>query len=214
MPEPTNEEILLDLIQTALNAPAGADGRMSPQSQAMLAKVAGLESDYAERLAVPLEQNSGGFRCGPAALLSVAEFFGAYKGSVEELADLMGTTEEDGTPPPAMLEFAGKIGLDVEGVQGMTRMRLERELIMGHPVIVCMQAWGEERYYADDESGHWVNVTGLDNANFYFEDSELEEGQYGWMPKIEFMQRWHDRDGQQNPYYHFGIIVRGRRGEK
>ena len=80
----------------------------------------------------------------------------------------------------------------------MSMEQLESFIDSGMPVLVCMQAWEPsgttiEQYCNCSEAGHWVVIIGYDNQNVYMMDPSTH-GNYAFVPREEFLARWHDRD--------------------
>lgn len=165
-------------------------------------------SSFAEQAAVPAFEQETPSSCGASALFAVAERFGVAPPSEAAMRLLLGTTEADGTPPPAMIAGAQELGLDVVAAENMTLPQLERALLRGWPVIVCLQAWASDKEWVDElESGHWAVAQGRDKRKIYFSDPAT--GGEDWIPRDEFLQRWVDRDGAGKVWTRFGIIVKG-----
>ena len=96
----------------------------------------------------------------------------------------------------------------------MTMKDLEIFVSRGVPVIVLIQAWREEedmdKEWADLwDDGHYVVVIGVDAKYVYFEEPSILGG-IGYIPKGEFMDRWHDTDNSAR-YVHYGMTVDGKR---
>ena len=87
----------------------------------------------------------------------------------------------------------------------------------GHPVLVCIQAWGADGYNTQDPSdadtylaeGHWVICVGyqkkIDGNVFYFNDPACVG--YGLMREADFNRRWIDMDAAGTIYDHYGIEI-------
>lgn len=61
------------------------------------------------------------------------------------------------------------------------------------------------------EDGHYVVAIGYDEKYIYFEDPSILGG-IGYIPKSEFLRRWHDYDMDiTNKYIHYGMSIEGRR---
>lgn len=153
-----------------------------------------------------LEQGTS-YTCGAVALQAVAEFFGVGPETEEAFAELLGSDPEAGTPPARILELAGKLGLAVDAGAGRDLTWLKRQLDAGRPVLVLIQAWGEEadreRGYPGYEDGHYVVAVGHGGGKIYFEDPSLK-GSRGVIPEAEFEPRWHDEDAAGNRYERWG----------
>ena len=101
-------------------------------------------------------------------------------------------------------------------VDGLTSLELQQILDQGRPVIVLIQAWGNktlDQYATDKDDGHYVVAVGYDAANFYFMDPSTA-GNYTFIPRDEFLRRWHDVDSRlvdghevDEPVTHFGLVA-------
>jgi hypothetical protein len=64
--------------------------------------------------------------------------------------------------------------------------------------MVAIQAYADDPdVYQDphkNDDGHYVVVIGFDGENYYVEDPSLERSR-GFLPKSEFLRRWHDDEG-------------------
>ncbi len=113
----------------------------------------------------------------------------------------------------------------------MTVQQLEEAINAGTPVIALTQAWtfSSDADYDVNEyekawySGHYVVITGYDDDNIYLMDP-YNMGHYAFVPRAEFMKRWHDYDGLLSKDYtrcaggvelrNFGLVVRRAGGGK
>ena len=78
----------------------------------------------------------------------------------------------------------------------MTIHNLEYYISCKQPIIIAFQAWADPGvdYKNDWDDGHYAVVIGYDKDYLYFEDPSLL-GSIGYIPKAEFLDRWHDVDG-------------------
>lgn len=168
-------------------------------------------SKFSEPIPVPPVRQSTAYTCGPATLAAVARHFGRTA-SAGYLSRLLGTTEEAGTSPNAMLIGCRKLGLAAEASDGMTPDDLQQALARRSPVIICLQAYGTPGEKARDEAGHWCAVKGWDGARFELIDpaSDDDDGVVSLTPE-ELTERWHDESAERRPYVRFGIVVGGPR---
>lgn len=145
------------------------------------------------------------FTCGPASLKEVADGEGIPV-TEKQLANEAEAGPEKGTEPPDMVETAEKIGLTTRFHENISVADLCKILEAKHPVIVSIQAYGDQEDYRKLESGHYVVVVGYDQNNIYFQDPSIEgEGKHGFIPLGEFEQRWHDREYNGRTYHHLAI---------
>ena len=97
----------------------------------------------------------------------------------------------------------------------MTIADLEKYIDRKIPVIVAVQAWpGREvvvkNWEKVNNSGHYMVCVGYDLDNLIFEDPMLASK--GFMPKKEFMTRWHDTATwrrEKISFINFGLAVYG-----
>lgn len=75
------------------------------------------------------------------------------------------------------------------------------------PVIVALQAWSDTAvdWSTEWSHGHYSVAVGYDQDNFYFMDPFLL-GSYAFIPKAEFMNRWHQMAGSTPPMRR-GIVI-------
>ena len=165
---------------------------------------------------VPDVRQSTGYTCGASALLAVLAYWGIEERE-DRLAARLGSTPEAGTHPLDIIRVARDYGLSAVLREGLEVVDLERALADGRSVIVDLQAWRE----SDDapwsetrEDGHYMVLLGLDAGNLYFEDPSLL-GARGVIPRSEFVDRWHDYEGDppldpsDRTYVHMAIFIKG-----
>jgi SPP1 gp7 family putative phage head morphogenesis protein len=149
----------------------------------------------------PLVRQATEFSCGAAAVLSVLRLYApeVWNETAErELYEPLGTTPEDGTEPQAMADFLAKeLGHAVVRSPSSIRM-LEEAIDQGRPAIVDVQAWreGKTSWEGDWDDGHYLVLAGYNASSFLFMDPATA-GAYGYIPRAELYDRWHDvlRDG-------------------
>lgn len=162
-------------------------------------------ASFAEAPVPAVEQNRP-WTCGPAALVAVLS---RYDRTVDEadVSRTLGTTEEAGTSPEQMEAGARSLGLDVEALHGMTTPQLERAIIMGQPVIACVQMHGDAAAMADEEAGHWIIFTGRHRGTLDCMDPAT--GETAEIAKADLPRVWRDRDAEGMPFRRYGLVVRG-----
>jgi len=140
------------------------------------------------------------------AVESVARYFGVeYDES--KLAAALNTNSKVGTFYADIIAWGRKKGFKVDQHQDMTLADLEKRLDAFMPVICLIQAWPDKpvEFKTDFKDGHYVVACGYDQDNVYFMDP-WTLGNYTYIPKDEFLNRWHDRQrGLQ--IVHLGIIL-------
>lgn len=144
------------------------------------------------------------FSCGAAALQSIMTFFGAGPIDQEEYITALKTDSKNGTRPNKIVKFARNHGLRVRIETNMELAVLEKQLDKKRPVICAIQAWCGDRIY-DGSSGHYVTAVGYDDKFYYFQDS-LIQGYWGYLPKAEMIERWHDWSGSKK-FNRLGITI-------
>ncbi len=117
--------------------------------------------------------------CGPTVLQWVAKEEGIIK-TQTELAELMGTTNKDGTPPDKMVECAKKIGLTAYPAKGADIESLG-ELLDNHHIIVDWMSGPNE-----NDDGHYSELEKVDKGMVYLKDAT--------MTVEEFDKRFYDID--------------------
>lgn len=166
--------------------------------------------------AVPDVRQSTGYSCGAAALQAVLSYWGIDERE-DRLAARLHTTPQAGTHPLDIIRVAREFGLTADLREGLGLADLDRALAEGTSVIVDLQAWRERSDVSWAETwddGHYMVLIGADAANLYFEDPSLL-GVRGVIPRAEFVERWHDYEGQEpldpsdRKYVHAAFFIRG-----
>ena len=165
---------------------------------------------------VPLVRQQTGYSCGPAALLALLKFFGAWDGSEQQLYPILETSSADGTLPEALATGAAHFGLGASVESDMTIARLRAVLASGRLVILEFQAWRSSEQLATRwrdlwTEGHYAVLIAIDARFAYFMDPSTQ-GAYAFMPLSGLEERWHDvnpaRPVPLEPYdRRLGVIV-------
>jgi len=167
---------------------------------------------------VPDVRQSTGYTCGAAALQAVLAYWGTEERE-DRLAARLHSTPEAGTHPLEILRVAREFGLSADLREGLVLADLEAALASGTTVIVDLQAWRERTDLPWTETwddGHYMVLLGMDGESLYFEDPSLL-GSRGTIPRAEFIDRWHDYEGEppldptDRKYVHAAIFLRGSR---
>jgi predicted double-glycine peptidase len=165
---------------------------------------------------MPDTRQSTEYTCGAAAMQAVLGYWGRDIGE-EDVGEMLNTNEESGTYPDDIIRVAGAFGLQAEYKENMTMADLENNVAEGIPVIVDCQAWRSVSQYNESwadtwYNGHWLVVIGVDENNVTFEDPYIL-GDRGFMPREEFLARWHNVRGldetDTGKQIHMGIAIRG-----
>jgi len=172
-----------------------------------------LASRIKSLIRVPIVNQATDYTCGVAALLSVLYYWDKDEEIYEsELAVELDADPEDGVVSAAIVRFAASHGFKAPRKVGLTLEELEGFLRAGKPVIVLFQAWPDSAkpgWEAGWDDGHFAVAIGYDAHNIYFMDPSTL-GNYTYLPKEEFLKRWHDWDGDEQ-VHHLGVPVwRGR----
>jgi predicted double-glycine peptidase len=165
-------------------------------------------------LAVPIVRQTTEHSCGPAALMSVLEYWQITSDSETTLHSLLETTPEFGTAPEKIVEAAARFGLRASMQADLQLSDLAAAVGRGETVIVNFQAWpakesGRPSWQQDWEDGHYAVLIGLDGENAYLMDPWVG---YGYLSSSELVDRWHDyteRAGKRIEYHHLAIFVQG-----
>jgi predicted double-glycine peptidase len=166
---------------------------------------------------VPDVRQSTNYTCGAAALQAVLARWGTSERE-DRLVARLHSTPDQGTHPADIVRVAREFGLQAEIREGLTLDDLEDALNKDITAIVDLQAWRLEKdrrpWTEDWDDGHYMVLLGLDRKNLYFEDPSLL-GTRGFIPRQEFLDRWHDYEGEppldaaDRKYVHMAIFIRG-----
>lgn len=175
------------------------------------------EAAFVELLSgIPDVRQGTGYSCGAAALQAVLAYWGTREREDRLIARLE-TTPEHGTHPEDIVRVAREFGLEADLREGLEVDDLEAGLSGGATVIVNLQAWRESNvlpWTETWEDGHYMVLLAADEHNLYFEDPSLL-GSRGFIPIPEFLDRWHDYEGQapldasDRKYIRMAIFIRG-----
>jgi predicted double-glycine peptidase len=155
---------------------------------------------------VPQTRQATDYTCGVAALQAVLGYYGEDNRE-SELARILQSDNVKGTAYQNIADLARKRGYKVTINKTMTIAQLEESINRRVPVICLIQAWPDKKvdYAKDWDDGHYVVAIGYDATNLYFMDPSTL-GNYTYIPKKEFLQRWHDIDGKER-LVHFGMSL-------
>ncbi len=167
---------------------------------------------------IPDVRQSTNYTCGAAALQAVLAYWGTSERE-DRLVARLHCTPELGTHPDDIVRVAREFGLRAELREGLKLDDLEAALSKGVTVIVDLQAWRQSQNRPWTEiwdDGHYMVLLGMDRKNLYFEDPSLL-GSRGYIPRQEFLERWHDYEGlpplkvTDRAYVHMAIFIQGDR---
>ncbi|MCK7507126.1 MAG: N-formylglutamate amidohydrolase [Desulfobacterales bacterium] len=157
------------------------------------------------------------YDCGVQALQTVMTYYGVEMDR-DELMRTLGTTEEGGTPPQAMIAAAQSYDFEVKSGTQWSLNQLKQYVDAGTPVIVLLQAWADRYMTLDDwrrdwDNGHYAIVIGVNKDVLLFEDPATIRRT--WLREREFLARWHDMDTKTGEKYeHFGMVLLGKQPAK
>ena len=157
------------------------------------------------------------YDCGVQALQTVMTYYGVEIDR-DELMRRLGTTEEEGTPPQAMIAAAQSYDFEVKSGTQWSLNQLKQFVDAGTPVIVLLQAWADRYMTLDDwrrnwDNGHYAIVIGGNKDVLLFEDPATIRRT--WLREREFLARWHDMDTKTGEKYeHFGMVLLGKQPAK
>ena len=157
------------------------------------------------------------YDCGVQALQTVMTYYGVEIDR-DELMRTLGTTEEEGTPPQAMIAAAQSYDFEVKSGTQWSLNQLKQYVDAGTPVIVLLQAWADRYMTLDDwrrnwDNGHYAIVIGGNKDVLLFEDPATIRRT--WLREREFLARWHDMDTKTGEKYeHFGMVLLGKQPAK
>lgn len=166
---------------------------------------------------LPDTQQNETYSCGASALMSVCRYFGLGPDYEEDFIDLLrakGMNPEVGTHPFQLIAVLKKFKLESEPLYPGTIRRLKSHLRAGHPVLMMIQAWGEdddtgcplESYDGVWDQGHWVVAIGYDDEGVFFEDPSLEAVR-GFIGYEELDERWRDLGPHNKHMDKYGLAV-------
>ncbi len=162
--------------------------------------------DGAIKVHLPKVRQQRSYSCGAAVFSSVCRHFG-IQCREESLIEELKSGPRKGTLPKTIIEVAKKYGLQVRQHVKMSVDHLKAYLDEQIPIICAVQAYGNpDEYQSERYHGHYVVAIGYDkDNNIYFEDP-LSPG-VSFLPKKDFVSRWHDNDFNGNAYVRLGIAI-------
>lgn len=210
----------------ALTAFAGAACLLFTACVEKTAEQASVQAPYAGQttdtdvfIDLPNLRQYGGYTCGTTCVQMVMNWLDPYQAdwNLATYEEELGTNEDIGTPPGSITSFfeANDVAFTAKG--NRTMQELVTALDAGHPVLLCIQAWGADGYNTqnpDDTAtylteGHWVICVGYQKQEqgyvFYFNDPACVG--YCIMNEKDLDSRWIDMDADGNIYDHYGIEI-------
>jgi predicted double-glycine peptidase len=217
---------VLILLFSALVAVAADRPHPAPKEKGKVAAI----PEGAIRIPLQHIEQPDGISCGAAAMMSVCAYYGVGPHTIAEFKHHL-HTDHNGTSYRNIISYAEKLGLEAKLEHSATQSkmnaaRLEQCLKEGKPVICSIQAYADNPADYDDpknnDNGHYVVAVGYDDDNFFFIDPSINWDRQrspprrGFLPKEEFVKRWHDDEGtKEKPEVlrHLGIIIAPKKGE-
>jgi predicted double-glycine peptidase len=160
----------------------------------------------ANLIRVPLTYQSYDYSCGVEALQSILYYYGEDF-LHDEMAKVLKPDPINGTNYKRMVEFARSLGFQVDVRTFMSLEDLKKLIDDRKPTIVLIQAWPDSpvQWSESWKEGHYAVAIGYDEERIYFMDPSTL-GHYTFIPIPEFLDRWHDTDGQIR-LIHFGMVI-------
>jgi len=169
------------------------------------------------RLPLPDTMQKTDYSCGASAIMAICRYFGLGCDDEEDFIHLLkkkGMDPRIGSHPRQLKKILSTFNLKPKEFNGMTVSQLKKCLLNGQPVLMMIQAWGEDKKgrplksYSDVWSeGHWVVGIGFDKSAVFFEDPSLEAIR-GYISYDELEERWHDTGPHNKRMEHYGMAVR------
>ncbi len=186
-------------------------------STAPLAEDIQESEDYPEVAAPDIVQHDH-YSCGAAQAMTAGRLRGVGPATLDAWKTALGTSEDQSTEPPRIVEYLASLGLRVIARSGMTIDDLEAYTRAGWYVIICCQDYGP---YVPAKAkfayGHYLGVVKVDGEYVRCQDSSednvtRDSGSIQAPGRImtardTFDANWHDRDAAGAKYDHYGIAV-------
>ena len=160
----------------------------------------------ANLIPVPLTYQAYDYTCGVEALQSILYYYGKDFRH-DELAKVLEPDPTNGTNYKRMVEFVRSLGFRVDVRTSMSFEDLKKLIDDRKPTIVLIQAWPDSpvQWSESWNEGHYAVAIGYDEKHIYFMDPSTL-GHYTFIPIPEFLDRWHDTDGQVK-LIQFGMVI-------
>lgn len=155
---------------------------------------------------LPEVQQRTHFSCGAAVVHSICAYYGLGLPSHYDYFPYLETDENYGTSPDKIVCYLRDVGISCKVIYDMGIKQLCSEVQKGKPIIVALQAYGNPKNYRNNGSGHYVVAIGYDKKNIFFEDPWMNCLR-GYIPKSEFLTRWHDLDVGGKHHNQMGIVA-------
>ena len=204
---------LLPVFAAAFIAPSLLVAASFPEAVRQIT-VAPRVGDIPGLIHMPITRQATNYTCGAAAVGSMIHWLNPQLDfSEDHLAAEMKSDNVHGTIIANIERYARRLGLVTDWRDGWTMDSLEQSIRAGIPVLVLIQAYrdsDEVDWRTDWDDGHFVIVNGIDQQNVYMMDPS-QRGNYTYIPRAEFMDRWHDVD-LFTRHFQFGMTIRNASG--
>ncbi len=166
------------------------------------------------KISVPDTSQQEDYSCGASCLQAVCHYYGVGKEDEWEYVKDLKMDKRIGSHPFQIKRLARIYGLESMEIQPLAIKELRHWLQRRKPVLLMIQAWGEEKgksgyrksYKGIWEDGHWVVAIGYDHQGIFFEDPSLQAIR-GYLSDSELEERWHDVGPHQRHIEHYGLIL-------
>jgi len=166
---------------------------------------------------LPDTQQKETYSCGASAAMSVCRYFGLGPDYEEDFIALLkkkGMDTRIGAHPYQLVHVAKEFRLKHKEYCPMTIGQLRSSLRAGRPVLMMIQAWGEDdetgrplkSYEGVWDEGHWVAAIGFDDEGVFFEDPSLEAVR-GYIGYKALDERWHDVGPRNKHMTRYGLVI-------
>lgn len=171
---------------------------------------------------LPNLRQYGGYTCGTTCVQMLMNWLYPYEGDLNLVAyeELLGTTDEGGTPPENIVLYFKEQGVELEEHSQLTAQDLIKALDAGHPMMMPIQAWStaeDGSFNTTDSSdgetylveGHWVICVGYckmsSGYRFFFNDPATVG--YCYLEEEELDNRWIDMDCSGTLFDHYAVEI-------
>ena len=156
---------------------------------------------------LPFRKQTSNYDCGPAALFSILSFFNVGPKDYSQVIQDCKTTKRSGTDPDNIVKVAKSYGLKAKEYHNMTLKKLQELLDKEKPVIIDIQAWGNQNNYKNLTRGHYAIAVGYDDKKIYFQDPFYHAKNRRSMNKNDFLKRWKDKKTNGEILKQYGIAI-------
>ncbi len=151
----------------------------------------------------PDVRQTGDSNCGCASLRGVAKLHGVGPEGEKDFAQLLGTTDKNGTDFTELVKVGKDLGLQVQELHGDADGKvLDSWLEKGWPVICAIQRGGTPESRAGNKEGHYVTCLESNAEKVLYQDPV--DGR-NTKARADFIDDWHDQDAGGKLYTASGI---------